>query len=98
MPETLTYEERLAGLKALVERLSGEPDAKDDAFFMRSVQDAATFSAIEDADLAEKFGTSRPTLTRWRLGVTGPHPAMRPSIFRVLKTHAEEAIRVLEAV
>jgi hypothetical protein len=35
---------------------------------------------LTDEGIAERFDTSRPTVTRWRNGSNAPHPALRPAV------------------
>lgn len=39
---------------------------------------------LTDEGIAERFDTSRPTVTRWRNGSNAPHPALRPAVYEWL--------------
>ena len=43
---------------------------------------------LSDAKFARIFGVSRPTVTRWRNGVTAPHRRMRDTVLTFLETLA----------
>lgn len=45
-------------------------------------------AGLSDSDVALHFSTSRPTVTRWRLGTAEPHPAMHHPIIEWLTEQA----------
>ncbi len=53
----------------------------DDVLFAKIVSNAMHFLNLSDRDMAERFSISRPSVTRWRTGVSAPHPAMRRPVF-----------------
>jgi hypothetical protein len=62
-----------------------EADPSDDAVFAELVGTTLEATNTSDADAAEILGVSRPTVTRWRLRQSVPHPAIRSTIFKMLK-------------
>jgi transcriptional regulator with XRE-family HTH domain len=79
-------------LKELVDALR-TADPKDDALFHRLLNEAMTLFGMMDKDLADGFGVSRPTVTRWKNGTNAPHPAMRPSVYSWLAKKAAPVLR-----
>jgi transcriptional regulator with XRE-family HTH domain len=81
-------------LDALVAQLRGA-DVKDDARFSELFSKAYGLlfqGVVGDKELAARFGMSRSTITRWRSGVTTPHPAMRKPVYSFLLNKASARI------
>lgn len=70
-------------IQALVHMLESA-NVDDDGTFAVVVDAFCAVAGFSDLDLANSFGMSRPGVTRWRRGVTAPHPVMRPAIVRTL--------------
>ena len=49
-----------------------------------------------DAKFAEELRVSRPTVTRWKNRQSIPHPALRSSIYALLRKRVDQTVRTLE--
>ena len=68
-------------LLALIERI----DKTDDRGFTEVISLMIDNNFLNERDLARFFGTSRPTIRRWKNGDSFPHPLLRKHIFQKLK-------------
>lgn len=50
-----------------------------------TIKEAVIASGLTDREIAEGFGTSVPTVKRWREGINEPHPAMHQVVFEWLE-------------
>jgi len=66
--------------------------SRDDQQFSWAVRTAVNLLQLSHLEIAEKFGISRPSVTRWINGKNFPHPALRPVIYRWLADQAAERI------
>ena len=91
-PEAILYQLRnaLYESKKKKEQENSAPNADDDKEFARLVRLTLDSLGVPDKELAARFGTSIPTITRWKKGTTQPHPYMRPSIFEALMKVVED--------
>jgi transcriptional regulator with XRE-family HTH domain len=48
-----------------------------------------TEGVVSDQDIADGMGYSASTVSRWRQGVSAPHPALRSDILNFLRTRLE---------
>jgi len=80
-------------LEDYVQSLSSA-DPQDDAAFLVLLRRAFETLRLTDTDLSREFGMSRPTVTRWRNGVTTPHPALRKPLYAWLLRRARSRVRV----
>lgn len=78
----------------VVVRLS-EQGASDEEF--QSIINIAISNGIASlADLGEAVGISRSTISRWAIGSSAPHPAVRKIILKVLADQSFEHGKALE--
>jgi hypothetical protein len=54
----------------------------DDAVFASVVKEILDYFQILPGDIGNSLRVSRPTIMRWKNGVTSPHPLMREPIRR----------------
>ncbi|MBI2482595.1 hypothetical protein HYV74_00270 [Candidatus Uhrbacteria bacterium] len=59
-------------------------DCSDAQQFQRLVRDGMAIAGCESKVLAREFGTSLPTVARWKQGVTAPARFLRPKIVAFL--------------
>lgn len=67
-------------------------DLQDDAAFLKHLTFAFRH-LVTDKELAEEFGASRPTVTRWRNGQNAPHSASRRTVLDYLQQRAQQLSR-----
>lgn len=75
----------------IIERLQNA-DVHNDEEFRELLTWCRTAEAFTDAELATEFTVSVPTIKRWRLGETIPHPQMRRAVFTYLASRAKDLI------
>lgn len=64
---------------------------EEDDTFAWIVENGARLLKLSDEQIANEFSCSRPTVGRWRNGVSAPHPALRPAIYAWLLKRARLA-------
>jgi transcriptional regulator with XRE-family HTH domain len=67
-------------------------DPKDDVAFTEILRSAIGLFQLSYEDVADRLNVSRPTLVRWKNGLTHPHPAVRPAIYEWLEQRITEAL------
>jgi hypothetical protein len=83
-------------LKALRGQLRSA-DVQSDDLFRRLARESIEGAKVDVHDFSEKVGVSRPTVTRWKNGDSVPHPALRRTIYPLLRKEVERAIDLLES-
>ena len=56
----------------------------EDKLFQERIVEALDRLKLSDEDACDLLKVSRPTITRWRIGQTAPHPLGREAVFKVL--------------
>lgn len=64
-------------------------DVHDDKAFRSVIVHGMEILGLLDKDIAHEFNVCRLTISRWRNGVSVPHPAMREPIYNWLIKRAE---------
>jgi hypothetical protein len=70
----------------------------DNWVFRRLVCRTIELLGLSNADVAHQFGTSIPTIARWREGMSVPHPAMRSAVYGSLLEQVKECMREEEGL
>lgn len=72
--------------------------AEDDntALFHDLISRSATVLGLTDKDFAKGFKISRPSVNRWRNGMSAPQPVMRKYVYDFLVKRTQELIRLHE--
>ena len=70
-----------------------DADIQNDDLFVRLLTESLSVLNMSDTDAADGLRVARPTIDRWKRGVSAPHPFMRSSIYRwfVEKIQSREA-------
>ncbi len=84
---------RLDRLTSLATSLKA-PATSDDEIFHMILGQLESISNV--GELARKFGMSRSTISRWKNGHSVPHPALRPRIYRWLRSCVQARINELQ--
>jgi len=79
-------------LRLFVEDLRAA-DVQDDRAFHSLLSRGVELLRLLDKDIAQEFGVSRPTVTRWRNGTNAPHPAMRRPVYNLLEHRAAAILK-----
>lgn len=82
----------LENLERLVDELTDAPLNDDDAF-QGSIIAAQDILVLDDERCAELFDVSRPSVNRWRNGVTAPRRVVRRHVYSVLLAQSESALK-----
>jgi hypothetical protein len=53
--------------------------------FRKSLLELMEKMSLNDEDVARLVGASRPSVERWKAGVTQPHPAMQEAILSLIR-------------
>jgi predicted DNA-binding transcriptional regulator AlpA len=69
-------------------------DVSRDAEFTRILRLAKHEFALTDREIADAFGVSRPTVSRWLDGSNFPHRAFRPLVVRWIQSKAKARARI----
>lgn len=75
---------RTAALRSLIQELRTFDEVTSQVSFSEVFNLAQTVLEAEDADLADIFKVSRPTIGRWARGVSTPHPIIQRPICETL--------------
>jgi DNA-binding transcriptional regulator YiaG len=86
-------EQDLSNLIDALEKYPARADRLDRTWFADLIKSAQKVLELEDDELADRLGVSRPTIGRWVRGETAPHPIGRPGVLRVLAKWANEKLR-----
>ncbi|OGZ07938.1 MAG: hypothetical protein A3C13_04630 [Candidatus Lloydbacteria bacterium RIFCSPHIGHO2_02_FULL_50_11] len=64
-------------------------DLKNDGLFTAVIFEALSLGAVTSREFARKWGMSQSSVERWRTGLSVPHTALRPRVYRWLKEKFE---------
>ena len=75
-----------------VKDISNLKDLKDEDYiaFQELTKKTETLLGLTDRDLARMFTISIPSATRWKQGVSAPHPLMMKHVYKRYKEKAIE--------
>lgn len=65
----------------LIDRLISA-DPNDDKLFPSLVKESMETLELSDRDVAHAIDISIPSLTRWKNGLSAPHPVLRPHVYK----------------
>ena len=82
--------EKLEQLLETIKR--AEQDPNDDALFREVVDRTLRLGVVDLLDAATGLCVSLPTVNRWCMGQSAPHPLARPSVYQWLKKKIEEKL------
>ena len=71
-------------------------DPQDAILFQSLLVEGTELLSLQLRTVAEQFGVSPASVTRWRQGKSAPHPALRPVIYKWLQRRASEARRLID--
>jgi hypothetical protein len=99
-PEYSAEASRAEVLRNLIHALQSYParsDRREDRErFAELLESAQIVLEVEDEELADRLGVSRPTIGRWVRGETAPHPIGRPGVLLELADWASERLKILQ--
>lgn len=78
--------DQITGLRTFAASLDAF-DHENPALFQKLVEVAIDSYQVTPAALADAFGVSRGTISRWASGKTVPHQMVRPMIVRWIREH-----------
>ena len=79
------HEQKLLRLWKEIERV----DFEDNKSFAEIVDKFMFITGSSESYLSERFGMSTPSVRRWRLGQSVPHPVMRPPVYKAFQAIIE---------
>ncbi|MDE2001590.1 MAG: winged helix-turn-helix domain-containing protein [Patescibacteria group bacterium] len=68
-------------------RLIDATSDEDDAGFQMIIRILLDEGFVSERELARMVDVSIPTVSRWRDGITRPHPLMRKHLWKCIKEH-----------
>ncbi|MGE3681238.1 MAG: hypothetical protein AB7G93_05875 [Bdellovibrionales bacterium] len=71
-----------------------EADIESDADFHAIAQASEELLLLSDKELGRELRVSRPTVSRWRAGVTAPVPFARKMVYDYLMKRTRQAIKM----
>lgn len=83
--------EPLVRLLETIDRASAKPE--DDALFQEVVGSMFKLEVVTLIEAARELRVSLPTLNRWAMGQSAPHPSGRPSVYRWSKERVEQKMK-----
>lgn len=69
-------------------------DPTDDKLFKEILIQAAVLVGV--TNIPHEFGISRITLVRWLEGLSAPHPALRPHVYKYITGQVEKLFATMD--